>query len=116
MKVNGQRVRARRPGHDGHFMVVHHLLAAKIASKISAVVPAYHNNHGVPDHQTRARPRACYALAPCAAAPPLELVNKPYTNETSKMGSTHLLVCGEKNEYLSEFKSNNMFFCFFSIN
>ena len=56
MNFNGELVRARRPGHDGHCMVVHHLLAAKIASKISAVVPAYHNNHGDPDHQTRTRP------------------------------------------------------------
>ena len=52
------------------------------------VLPAYHNNHGDPDHQNRTRPGAPYALALCAPASLLALANNTYNGENKSNSTT----------------------------
>ena len=49
---------------------------------------AYHNNHGDPDHQTRTRPGALYALALCAPASLLSHANNTYNGENRSNSTT----------------------------
>ena len=83
-------VRAQEWAERGPFWALDKVKSLEKAKKrcFWPFFPAYHNNHGDPDHQNRTRPEAPYALALCAPALLLVLANNAYNGENRSNSTT----------------------------